>query len=140
MTTPEVLEALKKDGFRLTRARMAVAEAALEAGAPVSAEQVAAFLKRAKVPANITTVYRELEFLRDRGVLAPVSFADGVQRYESAALGHHHHLVCVSCDAIQDVALPHDELHAAERSLEASHGFSVLRHALEFYGRCAKCR
>lgn len=141
MTTPAtVLETLKKDGFRLTPARMAIVEATLDAGSPVSAEQVAAALKRAKVPANITTVYRELEFLRERGVLAPVTFADGVQRYESAGLGHHHHLVCVGCDAIQDIALPHDELHAAEHQIEKTHGFSVLQHALEFYGRCAKCR
>lgn len=134
------IAALKEQRFRLTPARVAIVEVALNAGVPMSAEQVAAELSRKRVSANITTVYRELEFLRQRGILAPVTLADGVQRYESADLGHHHHLVCLGCNGIQDIDLPHDELHAAEGRIEKSHGFTVLRHALEFYGHCKKCR
>lgn len=139
-TPASVIASLKKDGFRLTPARMAIVEATLESDAPVSAEQVAAALKRKRVSANITTVYRELEFLRERGILTPVTFTDGVQRYESADLGHHHHLICVGCQRIKDVVVPHEELHAAERQIEKAHKFSVLQHSLDFYGHCQKCR
>lgn len=139
-TVESVLADLKKDRFRLTEARKAVVAAALEAGAPVSAQDVAAALKERSVSANVTTVYRELEFLCERGVLAPVSFTDGVRRYESATLGHHHHLICLGCKKVEDVVVPHGEVHRAERAIEKERGFAVLRHALEFYGTCAACR
>lgn len=139
-TAASVLDSLKKGGFRLTEARKAIVAAAIGAAAPVSAQDVAAALKKRAVAANVTTVYRELEFLREQGILVPVSFADGVQRYESAALGHHHHLICVECKKVEDVVVPHEQVHAAEKTIEKERGFSVLRHALEFYGRCVKCR
>ncbi len=138
--TPEqAVEALRSAGNRITVARKAVVEAVLAADAPVSAQDVSAALAASKVPANVTTVYRELEFLRENGVVVPVSFADGVQRYESADLGHHHHLVCLACERIQDVEVPHAELHEAEKRIAATKKFTVLRHALDFYGTCDRC-
>jgi Fur family ferric uptake transcriptional regulator len=138
--TPEsVIEALRKDGNRITAARGAIVGAVLGAGSPVSVQEVSAALTVSKVPANVTTVYRELEFLRERGIVVPVSFADGMQRYESADLAHHHHLVCLECERIQDVEVPHAELHEAEKRIAASKKFTVLRHALEFYGTCDRC-
>jgi len=134
------LEELKKAGHRMTAARTAIVDIVLSAGTPLSAQDVSTALVQRVVSANVTTVYRELDFLHEQGICVPVTFADGVQRYESAALGHHHHLVCIECNAIQDVELPHEELHAAEKLIEKSHGFTVLQHALEFYGRCEKCR
>lgn len=140
MESASAIDALKKAGHRMTAARTAIVDIVLSAGTPLSAQDVSAALAKRAVSANVTTVYRELEFLRERGICAPVTLADGVQRYESAALGHHHHLVCVGCNAIKDVELPHEELHAAEKRIERSHGFTIVRHALEFYGRCGKCR
>ena len=134
-----VLEELKAAKFRITAARKAVVEVVLSAGAPVSAQDVSAGLKKLGVAANVTTVYRELEFLRERGVLVPVTFVDGVQRYEPSDLGHHHHLVCVECNGIQDVVVAHDQVHAVEKDIEKRYKFTVVQHALEFYGRCAKC-
>lgn len=135
----QAVEALKKAGFRITVARRAIVDVVLASAAPVSAQGVSAALRKRGVSANVTTVYRELEFLRERGICMSVTLQDGVRRYESAALGHHHHLVCLECDAIQDVELPHDELHAAEKRIEKTHGFTVRQHALEFYGRCKNC-
>lgn len=139
-TPEEAIDVLRKEGNRITAARAAIVGAVLTAQSPVSVQEVSAALAASKVPANVTTVYRELEFLRENGVVVPVSFADGVQRYESADLGHHHHLVCVECERIQDVEVPHAELHEAEKRIEKSHGFTVMQHSLEFYGRCGECR
>jgi Fur family ferric uptake transcriptional regulator len=138
-TPADVVAELRSSGSRITAARSAVVDAVLTADAPVSAQEVSAALAARKVSANVTTVYRELEFLRGKGVVVPVAFADGVQRYEPADLGHHHHLVCLSCGRIQDVEVPHAELHEAERRIAAARKFTVLRHALEFYGTCDRC-
>ncbi len=138
--TESVLATLKQDGYRLTKARMGIVDVALSAGAPVSAQDVAEALGRRDLHPNVTTVYRELEFLRGLGILEGVGLADGVQRYEEAGLGHHHHLVCTGCKAIADVVLPHENLHETEQAIAAQYGFTVSGHALEFHGRCAKCR
>ncbi len=134
-----VLEDLRREKFRITAPRKAIAEVVLSAGSPLSAQDVLAGMKKLGVSADVTTVYRELEFLRERGVLVPVTLVDGVQRYEPSDLGHHHHLVCIDCHGIQDVTVPHDQVHAVERDIKKTHKFTVLQHALEFYGRCAKC-
>ena len=48
-------------------------------------------------------------------------------------------MVCIDCHGIQDVTVPHDQVHAVERDIKKVHKFTVLQHALEFYGRCEKC-
>ena len=124
----------------MTTARAAIVDVVLSAHAPVGAKDVLATLRAQKVRADVTTVYRELEFLREQGVLSTVTFDDGVQRYESSDLGHHHHLVCTACKRIQDVVVPHEQLHIAEREILRTHRFSVLQHSLDFYGHCDRCR
>lgn len=140
LTPASVLTSLKSSGHRITRARAAIVDAVLSAGMPVSAHDVHASIAKVGTRANVTTVYRELEFLRDKGFVTPLTLADGVQRFEPADLGHHHHLVCLTCRGIQDVHVPHEQVHAAEQVIARTHGFTVVQHTLEFYGYCAACR
>jgi Fur family ferric uptake transcriptional regulator len=47
---------------------------------------------------------------------------------------HHHHFQCTNCQRVFDVhACPGDIDHMAPK------GFSVERHELTLYGRCADC-
>ena len=134
-----ILDALRGKGHRITLARSAVVELFVKIHKPLSAAQVQTLLKKKAVSPNATTVYRELQFLEKEGILSTVHFKDGVARYELSSLPHHHHLVCVSCDAVEDVHMEHD-LHAVEKNIAKSTGFAVQEHALEFYGTCRRCR
>lgn len=135
----DILQRLQKDGFRITAGRKATVGHFATRHEPFTAPQVHAALKKRGLKTNIASVYRELSFLTERGVLRVVQFSDGIQRFESADSHHHHHLVCEKCRSIQDIALPND-LDQLEAKIASESGFVVKNHALEFYGLCKDCQ
>ncbi len=138
-TEISVIDQLRAAGHRITLARRHIAEV-LEANTrPLSAQDVHALLKRRGVDSNRTTVYRELTFLQDQGFLRQIQLEDGTARFELASLPHHHHLVCLGCNKIEDIHME-DDLVAVEKRINKEHRFAVERHSLEFYGRCSSCR
>lgn len=135
-----VLSSLKEKGFRMTSARKAIVEMFSGKCNPLSAQEVHEKLKKKGLATNVTTVYRELQFLVEQSVMHTVQFDDGVQRYEMMHEGHHHHhLVCVDCKEVTEVSVEKD-LQDTERVIAKKNDFSIIRHSLEFYGRCRKCR
>jgi len=138
-TAHAALEKLKSGGRRLTAARRAVIEALADATAPLSAPEVLGILAKRGVGADRATVYRELEALSEAGVAVTVRFESRAARFELSGGAHHHHAVCVKCEAVCDVEAD-AELEAAERRIARRSGFKVLRHSFELFGLCADCR
>jgi len=134
-----VEERLAARGIRYTRGRRSVIAALSRADGPRSAAELAP-----SVPVPVSSLYRSLGVLEEAGVLAPHHGARGVTRYELAEwlAGHHHHLVCVECGAVEDVEVPRGR-EAAIRDLvveiAARSGFEALDHVLEIEGRCGAC-
>ena len=83
---------------------------------------------------GLATVYRLVELLRTSGALRQLAGERG--RYVRCHAGHHHHLICRSCGAVEDT-----ELCAAPSpaELQRIHGFEPEEHDLEIYGTCARC-
>jgi Fe2+ or Zn2+ uptake regulation protein len=91
-----------------------------------------------------SSVYRNLAVLEQVGVVQKVVSSDDRARYELAEglMGHHHHLICVSCGRVDDFVVP----PRAERSVEAvleraigATGFRAAGHRLDVVGTCAEC-
>jgi Fur family ferric uptake transcriptional regulator len=61
-----------------------------------------------------------------------------VSAYVACVSEHHHHLVCTSCQRVEDV----DEtiLRPVLRGIRDRHDFQVDHERLDFYGLCARCR
>lgn len=140
-TDSRVEERLRERGVRFTPSRRAVVGALLAADGPKSAAEVHDLLGAA-IP--LSSLYRSLAVLEDAGVLTPHHGARGVTRYEPAEWlsGHHHHLVCVICGAVEDVAVPaveEQDLESMVVEIADRAGFSAANHVLEIEGRCARC-
>ena len=59
-------------------------------------------------------------------------------RYESAVDRHHHdHLICQACGKI--IEFENDRIEVLQDAVARKHGFTVLHHKLELYGRCRDC-
>lgn len=95
-------------------------------------------LEAKSIKVNKTTVYREVEFFKNEGLLSEVDLGDQVKRYELHSDDHRHHLVCVKCQKVEDIVLEGD-LEALESHIKKSRNFQVLRHSLEFFGVCSAC-
>lgn len=84
---------------------------------------------------GLATVYRTIELLARAGSVRPLA-VEGKPRYVRCHAGHHHHLVCVSCGAVEET-----DLCAAPPAAELArrYGFAAESHEVDFYGRCARC-
>lgn len=133
-----ILGQLKASGFRHTVVRTALIEILASGGKPKSVPDLTDALADRKLPVNKTTLYRELEFLKQQGIVTDVRLNERQTRYELTG-DHHHHLVCTSCDRVEDVEVDRD-LEEQERMIERATNFKITRHALEFFGVCGFCR
>ncbi len=125
-------------GYRLTPQRMMVVEALHGVDGHISAEEIFQKVK-AKYPyANISTIYRTLELLKELGLAAEIDIGDGIVRYHAKEDSRHHHLVCNKCGRITQ--LPESDLHSLEKSLLNNHGFKADMSHLAIFGLCQKCR
>jgi len=136
-----VEERLAESGVRYTGGRRHVVAALERAGGPMSAAELHETLQ-GKVP--VSSLYRTLTVLEGSGVVEPHHGAKGITRYEIAEwlAGHHHHLVCIDCGAVEDVELParlESQLEALVGRVSDLSAFSASGHSLEVDGRCARC-
>jgi Fe2+ or Zn2+ uptake regulation protein len=136
-----VEERLAESGVRYTGGRRLVVSGLERAGGPRSAAELHHDLGGA-VP--VSSVYRTLAVLEEVGVVEPHHGSRGITRYEIAEwlAGHHHHLVCLQCGAVEDFELSGDlesELeHLVSRASSVT-GFTAAGHSLEIDGRCSRC-
>src|SRR5689334_9307791 len=129
-------EALKQHGLKATAARIAVLQALGKSKAPVS---VQALVERLNGSADQATVYRALEAFVEKGIVRQVDLGRGHANFELEGSSHHHHLVCISCGAVEDVE-DCDADAFADQALKRSKNFSrVSRHSLELFGECKNC-
>ncbi|HEY7468405.1 MAG TPA: Fur family transcriptional regulator [Acidimicrobiia bacterium] len=138
----QVEERLAKSGVRYTGGRRQVVAVLERADGPMSAAELAEELK-GRVP--VSSVYRTLAVLEEAGVVEPHHGARGLTRYEMAEwlAGHHHHLVCIECGAVEDIQLSRSlerQLETVVDQVSAVSSFNAVGHSLEVDGRCKRCR
>jgi Fur family ferric uptake transcriptional regulator len=137
----DVEKRLGEHDVRYTRGRRAVVSTLAGAGGPLSASELR---DQTEGSLPLSSIYRSLTVLEEAGVLAPHHGAKGITRYELAEWlrGHHHHLVCLECGAVEDVMVTdQDETRVGDVvtdiSIRAS--FTPFNHALEIEGHCSQC-
>lgn len=134
-----ILVQLKTDGHRFTQIRKAVLGLLVKSSEPLSSPNLQSLLLKKKISVNKTTVYRELAFLKTQNVVRELQFRDSAKRYEITPENHHHHIICINCEKIEDVELKKD-LDKAEKVISRNMNFKIINHSLEFFGLCAKCK
>jgi len=147
-TTPALHATLRKQRLRLTAPRRIIIDVLVRTKEHVSAEEVYMEVYKAYPNVGLTTVYRTLDLLERMGIVAKLHFGDGRSRYEliesHRKSAHHHHLICSNCKRVIDYDDFIDEelelLKKVERGLSRKHGFHIMGHAIQFYGKCSRCK
>ncbi len=130
--SPEA-DTLRRKGLHATRRRVAILRLLGKTRTPLSAEQIHAKL----AGSDLVTVYRSLASFEDAGLVSKVRLGRGSARFERAG-EHHHHLVCTSCEKMEELDIPEKDMDKA--ALKSSKIFSrVSGHSLEFFGLCRTC-
>jgi Fe2+ or Zn2+ uptake regulation protein len=136
----EVAGRLRRAGQRYTSKRRAVVEIVNAAPKPLSIPEI---LSGHRGLAQ-SSLYRNLAVLEQARVVRRIVTGEDFARFELAEdlSEHHHHLVCSSCGAVQDVLLPSTLERRMEGALSqaaASAGFMPAAHRVDVIGTCRDC-
>lgn len=124
----------KDAALKATAQRREICNVLLEAGRPMTAEEIHAAL----CGVNLSTVYRTLGTLAGKGLLIKTVRTNGTADYQPCGAHHCHEMVCMRCG--ERAPLPDCPLAEMTRTLEAATGYVVTGHSLEFTGVCPRCQ
>ena len=95
---------LKNKGYRFSEVRNLILTSLDNNKRPLSVTDFQQSLKLKKVSANKTTIYRELDSLKKEGIILELQLKGNKRWYELSSRDHHHHIICVDCDKVEDFA------------------------------------
>lgn len=128
---------LRSAALRATSGRVAVLRA-LESAPHSSAEQVFALISDDLPGTSPQAVYMVLNDLARAGLIRKFEPAGSAALYERRAGDNHHHLVCESCGAVQDVDCVVGQ--APCLTPDDGQGFQVREAEVTFWGLCPRCQ
>ena len=130
---------LSTSGLKKTKHRTEILEILDKSNQPIPAEQVFLNMKEDGATINLSTVYRTLETLADRGLATKVKISgDNRALYELNRMVHKHYLICLECKKMK--AIESCPLEGYEQSLAEQTDYLISGHRLDIYGYCPKCR
>ena len=135
--TDEIVERLRVRGERLTIQRRRVIEVLNERGDHLAVLDIQHRLAQQGYDLNETTVYRILQWLKERGVVSQTDLGRSVV-YQIVALQPHHHLVCLNCRRIID--LDDRAMEPLRERLRREYRFEPRIDHMAIFGLCQDCR
>lgn len=136
--SPSATQRLREQGLRATQARLDLLAVLEKTRQPMRPQDIAA-----KLNADTATVYRSLNALVKSGIVRRLDLDEQAKFYELERGDDHHHLVCTSCQKIEDVRICEDDScrvdKLANQALKSSSFSNVSHHRLEFFGLCNTC-
>ena len=122
---------------RYSKKRAAILDAILHTDCHPSAEWVYQTLKPLHPDLSLGTVYRNLTFFQETGVVQSVGVVKGQERFDGVT-DPHSHFICRCCGSVSDLhRIGLDS--GIDHSVSEQYGFTVDRHELTFYGTCQNC-
>ncbi|AXT84091.1 transcriptional repressor [Aeromicrobium sp. A1-2] len=133
----ELRAELQRAGLRVTTPRVAVL-AALTTQPHSGADTIFRTVLDDLPTTSVQAVYGVLGSLTDAGLLRRIEPAGSSALYERRTGDNHHHLVCTSCSAVEDVDCATGEAPCLTPS--QSHGFAIDQAEVTFWGLCPTCQ
>lgn len=130
-------EDLEKVGIESTPVRQAVLHIVGEQKHPIDVSAIITSLESHNIKADKVTIYRILDLLAEKGLIARLEFQEGKFRYE-VATSDHHHLICLRCGKIDEIE--DNWIKDLKKEIKEKKNFIVQQHAIEFYGLCVDCQ
>ncbi|MPV50831.1 MULTISPECIES: Fur family transcriptional regulator [unclassified Pseudactinotalea] len=130
-------DALHAQGKRVTKQRLAVLAAAHDLP-HATAEALTARVREQLPDITAQSVYIVLTDLTDGGLLRKLHTPGNPARYETRVGDNHHHIMCVDCGRVSDVACVVG--HAPCLTPDEDGGMRLLAADVLFQGLCADCQ
>jgi Fur family ferric uptake transcriptional regulator len=131
-------DALKRLGYRITPQRVMILTALEQGEGHLSIDDIRKTIESRYPKVDFSTVYRNLELLKNLGLVTETDLGQGRVQYHLAEKGHHHHLICRQCGTTIEVS---EEAFAPVReAMLRDHGFQAELSHFAVFGRCKECQ
>ena len=122
--------------LRVTRPRVAVLTAVYE-HPHADTDSIIGVAREDLGGVSHQAVYDVLRVLTAAGLVRRIEPSGSVARYESRVGDNHHHVVCRSCGAIEDVDCAVGDAPCLTAS--DGHGFAIDEAEVTYWGLCPTC-
>ena len=133
----QIIETLRKNGYKATTQRIAICRFALHSRDHPTARRIYSEVRKVHPTVSLATVYKTLQILTEHGLIQELDFPQSQARFDSY-VGPHINLVCLQCGNIQD--LDDDAGREIVERMTAKTEFKRTGQRLDIYGICKICR
>lgn len=127
---------LKSQVIRLTRQRAIIMEVLKGTTLHPTADWIYDRVRKRCPNVSLGTIYRNLNLLKEKGLIRELTFGKNTARYDYN-FEPHHHIICLKCGKLEDIEC---EVHPnLNKSVEKMSGYKIVAHQLEFNGICPGC-
>lgn len=120
-----------------SKQRELVLQTVLENPVHPTAATVYRMVRRQNPKISLGTVYRNLNFLAEMGMLKKIPMPVGSDRFDGR-LDEHYHMTCTRCGRVFDLEC--EALRELDRQILSCQGFEVQDRHLLLTGLCRECR
>lgn len=130
---------LRREACKITGPRRAILQVLEKEARPLTNKEI--FQALPKGHCDLATVYRSVQMLERLGLVKRFHFGEGAARFalmEEGCDAHRHHLVCTSCNRIEEIG--ECIVRELEERVVSRSNFKAVTHRLEFFGICPACQ
>lgn len=133
---PDYEQELRDAGVRITRPRRIIIDILTETEDHPDALEI--FRRAVEIDGNISlsTVYRTMKLLEERGAIHRHAFNGGPSRFEQAGGEHHDHIIDMESGDV--VEFHSDKIEKLQEEIARALGYEIVHHRLELYCRKIK--
>ena len=130
---------IKEKGLRNTRQREEILDAFFSSEKHITVEKLFTSMRMKNPDIGYATVHRNLSLLCECGLAEAIKIGKQETRYEPKfGQKHHDHLICLKCG--QFIEVSDHKIEKLQDKLAEANDFVPVRHKLEIYGICKKCK
>jgi Fur family transcriptional regulator, ferric uptake regulator len=137
MTSDERYERFCKDvkgvGLRMTEQRKVILRVLANATDHPDANELYHRAYAIDGSVSLSTVYRTLRLLEEKGAIQRHSFEEGRARFENTDTEHHDHLIDLDTNTV--IEFRSEKIEKLQAQIAAELGYDIVRHKLELYCR-----
>lgn len=133
---PDYERTLRRLGVRITRPRRVIL--GILSGMEDHPDALEIFRRAVALDPSISlsTVYRTMKLLEEKGAIHRHAFEGGPSRFEQAGDEHHDHLIDIETGDV--IEFKSDRIEQLQDEIAKRLGYDIVHHRLELYGRKRK--
>lgn len=131
------VKVLRENDIRMTSQRYAILKYLAEDEKHPTANEIYEDLKDDFPNMSVATIYNNLNFFMQAGIVNELPFGDGSSRFDLTDT-QHYHVICNNCGKVEDFNYP--GLAEVEKVVESMTNFKVDGHRFKVTGLCKDCQ